>query len=123
MWDRFRHVTAPHIRGSMIVVVILQIISALQAFDMIYTLTRGGPGQATVMLNFLTWVNAFERLSIGMAASMAITLVFVIMLLSAVANNFRKNNERWLSRELFKALLFILKQGETPLLAFQRQKK
>ena len=90
MWDRFRHVTAPHIRGIMIFVVILQIISALQAFDMIYTLTRGGPGQATVMLNFLTWVNAFERLSIGMAASMAITLAFVIMLLSAVANNFRK---------------------------------
>lgn len=89
IWDRFRHVTLPHIRGIIIFVVILQIISGLQAFDMIYTLTRGGPGQATVMLNFLTWVNAFERLSIGMAASMAITLAIVIMALSAVANSFR----------------------------------
>ncbi len=89
VWDRFRYVTIPHIRGIIIFVVILQVISGLQAFDLIYTLTRGGPGQATVMLNFLTWVNAFERLSIGMAASMAITLAIVIMGLSAVANSFR----------------------------------
>lgn len=93
IWDRFRHVTIPHIRGILVFVLILQIISALQAFDMIYTLTRGGPGQATVMLNFLTWVNAFERLSIGMAASMAISLAIVIMVLSAVANSFR--NKVW----------------------------
>ena len=48
-------------------------------------MTRGGPGQGTVVLNYLTFVNAFERLSIGNASSLAVLLALLIMLLSALS--------------------------------------
>ena len=63
----------------------LQIISSLQAFDVIFTLTRGGPGQGTVVLNYLTFVNAFERLSIGTASAMSIMLAILIVSLSGLS--------------------------------------
>jgi len=85
IFQRFRFVTLPHLRATLVFVVVLQIISSLQAFDLIYTLTRGGPGQGTVVLNFLTFINAFERLSLGSATAMAIMLAVLIVALSGVS--------------------------------------
>lgn len=85
IFHRFRYVTLPHLRPTLIFVVVLQIISSLQAFDVIFTLTRGGPGQGTVVLNFLTFINAFERLSIGNASAMSILLALLIVSLSGLS--------------------------------------
>ena len=85
IFHRFRYVTLPHLRPTLIFVVVLQIISSLQAFDVIFTLTRGGPGQGTVVLNYLTFVNAFERLSIGTASAMSIMLALLIVSLSGLS--------------------------------------
>ncbi|MCW1968304.1 MAG: sugar ABC transporter permease [Anaerolineae bacterium] len=85
IFHRFRYVTLPHLRPTLIFVVVLQIISSLQAFDVIFTLTRGGPGQGTVVLNYLTFVNAFERLSIGNASAMSILLALLIVSLSGLS--------------------------------------
>ena len=85
IFHRFRYVVLPHLRPTLIFVVVLQIITSLQAFDVIFSLTRGGPGEGTVVLNYLTFINAFERLSIGNAAAMAILLALLIMSLSALS--------------------------------------
>ncbi|HQV27543.1 MAG TPA: sugar ABC transporter permease [Thermoflexales bacterium] len=83
--QRFWFVTFAHIRPTVIFVVVLQIIASLQAFDVIFTLTRGGPGQGTVVLNYLTFVNAFERLSLGSATSLALLLALLIVVLSGLS--------------------------------------
>ena len=70
---------------TVIFVVVLQIIASLQAFDLIFTLTRGGPGQGTVVLNYLTFINAFERLSLGSASALALALAGLIMVLSGIS--------------------------------------
>lgn len=85
VFQRFRYVTLSHLRPTLIFVVVLQIIASLQAFDLIFTLTRGGPGQGTVVLNYLTFINAFERLSIGSASAMAILLAVLIVVLSGLS--------------------------------------
>lgn len=85
LWSRFRFVTLPHLRATLIFAVLLQTIVSLQVFDLIYTLTRGGPGQGTVVLSYLVYVNAFERLSLGRASAMAVLLALLIMLLSALS--------------------------------------
>lgn len=84
-WARFRHVTLPQLRGILIFAVVLQTIVALQSFDLIFTLTRGGPGQGTVLLSYLVFINAFERLSLGRAAAMAALLAALIVLLGGLA--------------------------------------
>ncbi len=82
---RFRHVTLPQLRGILIFAVVMQTIVALQSFDLIFTLTRGGPGQGTVLLSYLVFINAFERLSLGQAAALAALLALLIVLLGGLA--------------------------------------
>lgn len=84
-WARFRYVTLPHLRGMLIFTVVMQTIVALQSFDLIFTLTRGGPGQGTVLLSYLVFINAFERLSLGRAAAMAALLALLIVFLGSLA--------------------------------------
>jgi multiple sugar transport system permease protein len=84
IWARFRHVTLPQLRGILIFAVVMQTIVALQSFDLIFTLTRGGPGQGTVLLSYLVFINAFERLSLGTAAAMAALLALLIVLLGGL---------------------------------------
>jgi ABC-type sugar transport system permease subunit len=47
-------------------------------------LTQGGPGRATEMLNYYTFVNAFQYLDIGYASTLAIALFVLVAALSVV---------------------------------------
>lgn len=85
VWARFRFVTLPHLRNILIFVVVLQIIVSLQTFDLVFTLTRGGPGQGTVLLSFLVFVNAFERLSLGKASALALLLALLIICMGSLS--------------------------------------
>lgn len=82
--SRFRHIILPHLRTTLIFAVLLETIVSLQVFDLIFTLTRGGPGQGTVLLSYLVYINAFERLSLGRASAMAVLLALLIMSLIAL---------------------------------------
>jgi multiple sugar transport system permease protein len=85
LWARFRFVTLPHLRNTMIFAIVLQTIVSLQTFDLIFTLTRGGPGQGSVVLSYLVFINAFERLSLGRASAMAILLAIFIIVLGSLS--------------------------------------
>jgi len=85
VWARFQFVTLPHLRNILIFVVVLQIIVSLQTFDLVFTLTRGGPGQGTVLLSFLVFVNAFERLSLGKASALALLLALLIIFMGSLS--------------------------------------
>ena len=85
LWSRFRFVTLPHLRNTLVFAVVMQTIVSLQTFDLIFTLTRGGPGQGTVVLSYLVFVNAFERLSLGRASAMAILLAIFIIVLGSLS--------------------------------------
>lgn len=85
VWSRFRFVTLPHLRNTLIFAIVLQTIVSLQTFDLIFTLTRGGPGQGTVVLSYLVFINAFERLSLGKASAMAILLAIFIIVLGGLS--------------------------------------
>ncbi len=83
--SRFRYIILPHLRNTLIFAILLETIVSLQVFDLIFTLTRGGPGQGTVVLSYLVYINAFERLSLGRASAMAVLLALMIMTLSALS--------------------------------------
>jgi len=83
-WQQFIHVTLPGIRTSLIISIVLQSIWALKVFDLIFVLTKGGPADGTVLLNFLSWRVTFNYLNIGYGAAIA-DVLFVLMLLLALA--------------------------------------
>lgn len=79
----FRYVTLPWLSGALLVVLILQTLSAIRAFDVIYVLTAGGPGTATTTLTWKTYLVTFESLDFGQGNAYAwvvslITLTFAL---------------------------------------------
>ena len=85
VFSRFRYIILPHIRTTLIFAILLETIISLQVFDLIFTLTRGGPGRGTTVMSYLVYLNAFERLSLGPASAMAVLLALMIMCLSALS--------------------------------------
>jgi multiple sugar transport system permease protein len=61
----FRYVTLPWLSQTLLVVLILQTMSAIRAFDIIYVLTAGGPGTATTTLTWKTYLVTFDSLDFG----------------------------------------------------------
>jgi multiple sugar transport system permease protein len=85
VFSRFRYIILPHLRTTLIFATLLELIVSLQVFDLIFTLTRGGPGSGTTVLSYLVYINAFERLSLGRASAMAVLLAVMIFAFSGLA--------------------------------------
>jgi len=93
-WHRFWNVTLPCLRGSMLFVVVMQIIGSFQAFGNIYMLTDGGPNNATNVLMILLYRTGFFYFRMGPAAAIGVVIfVIVIILTVAVLAMFRKQVE------------------------------
>jgi ABC-type sugar transport system permease subunit len=83
-WQQFVHVTLPGLRVTLVIAGVLQSIWALKVFDLIYVLTKGGPADSTVLLNYLAWRATFSNLDIGYGAALANVLFGVMLLLALV---------------------------------------
>jgi len=53
---------------------VVSIISAFQAFDQVYVLTRGGPANATTMMTYEVYKNAFATFQMGLACAKSVVL-------------------------------------------------
>lgn len=82
-WATFRYIVFPAIRNMLLVGTILQIILSLQVFDIIFTLTRGGPGLETTVMYYFIYNTAFGTLNFGYSAALSVLLVAFIVVCSA----------------------------------------
>ena len=78
----FLHVTLPSMRGILAIAIILQTIWSLRVFDLVFVLTRGGPADATVLLNFLAYRVTFNFLDLGYGSAIA-NIIFALTFLLA----------------------------------------
>ena len=72
---RFRHVTLPGIRNIVIIVMLLSTIWTFNDFQIVYILTRGGPGGATQVLPVFTYEIAFGAQRLGEAIAVALYML------------------------------------------------
>ncbi len=80
-WQAFRRITLPLLSPTMLVVVVLALIRAVQVFDIAFAFTRGGPGTATfTMVQFIYEIgfSGDRRQGIAAAASIAMAVVLII---------------------------------------------
>lgn len=80
----FIHVTLPSLRTALAIAIILQTIWSLRTFDLIFVLTKGGPADGTVVMNFLAYRVTFNFLKFGYGASIA-NSIFMTSLVLAIA--------------------------------------
>ncbi|MFT3974068.1 MAG: ABC transporter permease subunit [Amaricoccus sp.] len=88
-WARFRSITLPWLKPSLLFATIIATINALMAFDIIWIMTRGGPGAATTVLAWIGYVTSFQFLRFGEGAailylltalSFGLAIVYVLVL-------------------------------------------
>src|SRR6202051_5098272 len=78
-WQRFWRITLPMLRPTILLVVILAMVHATQAFETILLLTDGGPGSATRLVVQNMYQSAFGRLQPGYGVAQAVVLLPVIL--------------------------------------------
>jgi len=82
--DEFRHVTLPMIKGAFVVAILFRIIDAINTFELIYVMTKGGPGRATLTLSLLGWKTAFQGFDFGSSAALGVIMLIVTSVVATV---------------------------------------
>jgi multiple sugar transport system permease protein len=83
-WKRLFHVTLPVIRRSIMTNLMLITLQTLSVFGLIYTMTRGGPGDKSETLPIFMYQQAFQDSLIGYGTAVALVLLVVGALFSVV---------------------------------------
>ncbi len=89
-WHEFRYVTLPNLRAEIAVALTLTVTAALKSFDLVYLMTKGGPGTSTSVPGYEIFARAFNRGEIGSAASLGVTLTILIVLVAFGIERFRR---------------------------------
>jgi len=75
-WEVYLFVAIPMLRAPLIALVFVKMVESLRAFDLIYVMTRGGPGVATETLDMYAYSQGFiESGLISYASSMAVLMM------------------------------------------------
>jgi multiple sugar transport system permease protein len=77
-------VTLPLLTPVLLVAVLIRMIAAMKTYDLIYVLTRGGPGSATETISYAIWKAGFTSLDMGRAAAASFLLLLAILVMTAL---------------------------------------
>ncbi|RKR92345.1 carbohydrate ABC transporter membrane protein 1 (CUT1 family) [Micromonospora pisi] len=78
-WQRLRNVTIPQLKGVNAVVLSVIVIDSLRSFDIVWSLTKGGPYHSSELLSTYMYSTAFQSLRLGYASAIAV-VIFVLAL-------------------------------------------
>jgi ABC-type sugar transport system permease subunit len=84
MWSKFRYITLPLIKPSLIIVSILGLIGSIKGFAYIWVLTQGGPGRRTEVLSTYFYKETFHYYNFGKGATMAWVMFAITLVLSLI---------------------------------------
>ena len=82
-WQRFRFVTFPHIKSTLLVALVLTTLNTFNHVTMILVMTGGGPVGATETMSFRVFQEAFKYYRMGTASAGAV-VIFAINILFAI---------------------------------------
>ena len=89
VWHRFRYVTVPMLRGTIIVVIVLNTIGGIKSFDQIWVMTGGGPNHASETLGTYLYRTAFGTFGssnpqLGYATAIAMLILVLSLIFSVI---------------------------------------
>lgn len=94
-WEKLRYITLPMMKGTLKISVILVLTGSFKVFDLLMSLTGGGPGNATQLPSTLLYTAAFSHSKFGYANAIAVMTVIFCLSITAVVNGvFREKEEK-----------------------------
>lgn len=92
-WNRFTHVTLPHLRNVIGIVLLLSLIWNFQHFETIYVMTQGGPAKATTTFSVAVYQTAFQAFDLGKAGALGILWMLLLSVVVIVYLRFGMRGE------------------------------
>ncbi|MET9479633.1 sugar ABC transporter permease [Streptomyces sp. NPDC006638] len=89
----FRHITVPLLRPILAMVVILSVISSIQVFDIVQVATKGGPANASNVLQMYIYDTAFSQYNFGYASAMSLALFAMLTAITFIQLRVTRANE------------------------------
>lgn len=83
-WTVLRYVQLPFLVPGLVAVLILRTADTLKLFDMVFTLTRGGPGSATEFISLMIQRVGFRGFDQGLASAQAVILLIITIILAQI---------------------------------------
>ena len=80
-FQQFKDITLTYMRPVIIITLLIRLIFALKTYDLIYIMTKGGPGDATDLISYYIYRSAFIGLDLGQAASMSVILLIIVCII------------------------------------------
>ena len=92
-FQQFKNITLPMLMPSITINVVINIIGGLKLFDVIVSLTGGGPGYASQSMSTFMYDLYFNRQDAGYAATQGVFMAIIILILSLAALVYFKRKE------------------------------
>ncbi len=92
-WQTFWRVKFPLLMPSVTVCVFTALVNGLRVFELILTLTNGGPGTASESMALNIYTEAYEKSRFGYASTKSVFLLVIVLLVTVIQLNFFKKRE------------------------------
>jgi len=92
-WRQFRSITLPLITPVMASAGTFMLIWQVASFDLVLSMTGGGPGTATEVLGHTAYVQGFQNFNFGFSAAIAMVLLVVVAVIGVIGAVARKRSE------------------------------
>lgn len=90
---RFWHITIPGVRSTMTTLLLFALIDSFKVFDIVYQMTKGGPGYSSYVLSYYLYDQAFLKNRTGYGATIAVTMTVFILIISRVFLRVRERGD------------------------------
>lgn len=96
-WQRFRYIIFPLLSLLALPIILLKLVESFRIFDLMYCMTKGGPGTATENLDlYAYWIGISMGGEISYASCMSlIMLIITILLITLILRLYERGVKRW----------------------------
>ena len=93
VWHKFVSITLPQLKPVLTYIILMCVIGTFQEFDLVYTMTNGGPGTSTYLTGLTLYKTAFSSLKMGYSCAMAVFIFLLSIVISVLQRNLTSDKE------------------------------
>lgn len=83
-WQSFRFITVPIVQPIMLIAILFRALDVFKLFDIIFSLTGGGPGSQTETVSFYVYQLGFKNFRLGYTAAVSLLVLILVSVLITI---------------------------------------
>lgn len=89
----FFKITVPAVRGTTTTLMLFSLIGAFKVFDVVFQMTKGGPGYYTYVISYYLYQTAFTSNKVGRGCAIAVLLTALVLAISRIFQWMRREED------------------------------